>query len=249
MAEEQKLEVEEPVVGWVVWKDAETEMVVLGDGDGQPRLFTSYAAAKWEQGSLDVVAPVTQRRYDELCGKKIVLGEAPQPVKDDPVEDPHEAWVLSILAKLDERNSRSSKRAVKTEPVLPKEVVKPVPAPPEREVDLDRIVTEKEARRRGVRDGEVSAEGFVYLLLADGLADMYKIGYSTDPVRRLKTIQASCPVPLSLEWVIPCWGNDGTELKIHRKFAEQREEGEWFRLSREDVEWIQGLRRGYRVRS
>ena len=149
MAEEQKLEVEEPVVGWVVWKDEWKEMVVLGDEDGQPRLFTSYAAAKWERGSLDVVAPVTQRRYDELGGKKVAVEKSRQPLNDDADEDPQELWVRSVLAKLDEWNSKSSKRVVKSDPTPAKRAVRPDPAPPEQVVKLERMPPKRKANQSG----------------------------------------------------------------------------------------------------
>lgn len=98
------------IVGWVVMKDEWKEMTVLGDEDGRPRLFTSYSAAQWEKDWLDVIVPVTQQRYDELCGKKVAVVEDCQPVKDDPVEDSQEKWVQSMLAKIDERNARLSGR-------------------------------------------------------------------------------------------------------------------------------------------
>jgi hypothetical protein len=245
---EDTLEPGELVVGWVVWKDEEDGMAVLGNEDGQPCLFTSHSAAKRSRKSLDVVSAVTQLQYDELCKEKCAGIEAVQPVEDAPVEDPQEAWVRSILAKVDDWQSRSSRRVVRSDPALPRQMVKPEPAPPDQNAKLDRMLRRQEANQKSTPRLRETVQGFVYLLKADGLTGVYKVGYSTDPVRRLETIQTSCPVPLILEWVIPTLGNDGTELRIHRKFSEQRIHGEWFRLSKLDVQWIQTLRHGFRVR-
>jgi hypothetical protein len=256
---EDALEASDSVVGWVVWKDEEDEMVVLGDEDGVPCLFASQAAAETCKGYLDVVAMVTQQQYDELCRKRAAIEEDPhllthktyengEPVEGDPDEDRQEAWVRSILASLERGGYRTSKPAVESELMSPQQAAELESPSPKQAVKLYRKSRKRRASRKGVSDSVDAVRGWVYLFRADDPVGMYKIGYSTDPVRRLKSIQATCPVSLAFEWAIPCWGNDGTELKIHRKFDGKRVHGEWFRLSKQDVKWIKGLPGGFPVR-
>jgi hypothetical protein len=159
------------------------------------------------------------------------------PVEGDPDEDRQEAWVRSILASLP-KSGRG----------LLEQSVEPVSTSSNQAVKLYRKSRQRKAKEKGTPGSGHAVRGWVYLFRADNPAGMYKIGYSTDPVRRLEAVQAACPAPLVFEWAIPCWGNDGTELKLHRRFAEQRVHGEWFMLSKEDVKWIKELPGGFPVR-
>lgn len=60
-------------------------------------------------------------------------------------------------------------------------------------------------------------------------ADAVKIGFSVQPSARLPEIQWGCPLPLTLEAIMP--GNHDEEARLHRWFADDRITGEWFRLS------------------
>ena len=57
------LAIEAPaVIGWIIWKDG---LKLSWDGTG-PKLFTDYQEALAARRLLDVVAAVTQARYEEL---------------------------------------------------------------------------------------------------------------------------------------------------------------------------------------
>jgi hypothetical protein len=56
-----------------------------------------------------------------------------------------------------------------------------------------------------------------------------KIGSSLEPNARLKEIQTGCPFPLKLEAVLP--GGHEEEHDYHRRFADERLQGEWFKLT------------------
>lgn len=55
----------------------------------------------------------------------------------------------------------------------------------------------------------------------------YKIGYSTDPVRRLAQVQMLAPQPLRIAGLIP-FGSASQEAAVHRRLRYYRHRGEWF---------------------
>lgn len=85
-------------------------------------------------------------------------------------------------------------------------------------------------------------------------ANAVKIGFSVEPRARLPEIQWGCPLPLTLEAVMP--GDHQEERRLHRWFAEERITGEWFQLSEiielviknNAVPHLTGLKRDYKPR-
>ena len=63
-----------------------------------------------------------------------------------------------------------------------------------------------------------------------------KIGYSEDPPRRLSGLVTMSPERLHLLGTIPA--NEGTEGRLHKRFAGFRLHGEWFRPADELLEFI-----------
>lgn len=72
--------------------------------------------------------------------------------------------------------------------------------------------------------------GFVYAITS---GDFVKIGWSTDPRRRLGKVSSDNASPCSLIGFIPATLED--EAALHERFASSRVRGEWFRR-RPDVE-------------
>ena len=79
-------------------------------------------------------------------------------------------------------------------------------------------------------------EGFVYFIAREGHV---KIGWSQDVDRRLSELQIGSATALSLRGTFP--GKLSDESRMHERFSEFRESGEWFRLEGELAEFVRNL--------
>lgn len=83
--------------------------------------------------------------------------------------------------------------------------------------------------------------GHVYLIQAATDEALFKIGRTKHLPSRLKTIGLKLPFEVKLVHSIEVEDSVLAEASLHNRFATKRMNGEWFKLDREDVEWICSL--------
>lgn len=86
---------------------------------------------------------------------------------------------------------------------------------------------------------QLSKKGYVYLLKSP--TGFWKIGKTVDPKNRIATFSVKLPFEVSYAHLIPCYDHHKLEAELHIVFSHLRVEGEWFKLSSTDVQWITSL--------
>jgi hypothetical protein len=86
------------------------------------------------------------------------------------------------------------------------------------------------------QEDEEMGDGYIYIM-HNPSTELHKIGQSRDPERRRKQIgeKVTLVAAYSVKDAL------SSEQALHRHFSEQRVGGEWFRLSGEDLIWIDSL--------
>ena len=93
------------------------------------------------------------------------------------------------------------------------------------------LPTESAPQEQALAVGLMS-EGFVYLLRS---GEHYKVGRSENIERRIREVRTALPDAVVLVHSIRTDVPSGIEAYWHRRFATKRANGEWFRLSVDDV--------------
>lgn len=83
-------------------------------------------------------------------------------------------------------------------------------------------------------------DGYVYVLGGGGY---FKIGRSKNPKSRVGTLAIQLPWPVYIIHTIPCQDHQESERELHRVFDSCRANGEWFKLTSEDLQRIKSIRR------
>lgn len=82
--------------------------------------------------------------------------------------------------------------------------------------------------------------GFCYIITDDNflMTNHYKIGMTTDLKNRLSQLQTSTPYIISKVIILECDNPQDIEQELHERYAEKRIRGEWYQLSKKDLEEI-----------
>jgi hypothetical protein len=102
-----------------------------------------------------------------------------------------------------------------------------------RTMELDRALTPQKIMAARAPKGWC----YVYFVRA---GEVVKIGRAVDVADRIRNMQVGHHEPLKLLAAVPA--HAALEAELHRHFAVEREDGEWFRLSPRLMAYIEGVR-------
>ena len=80
--------------------------------------------------------------------------------------------------------------------------------------------------------------GYIYVIGMGAHSGIVKIGRATDTKRRFNEISPKLPFPLIVVHLIPAKDSFLLESVLHKYFACYRLEGEWFRLTMDEIDLI-----------
>jgi hypothetical protein len=89
------------------------------------------------------------------------------------------------------------------------------------------------------RKSKFTKDGYIYLIKSD--TGHYKIGRSKDVFDRIKTFSIKLPFEIELIHQFPADDTLVAEAQLHKNFAQQRVNGEWFDLTPQMVDNIKNL--------
>lgn len=83
--------------------------------------------------------------------------------------------------------------------------------------------------------------GFVYIIKDITLTQCYKIGHTANPNRRVYDFGIALPFEIMVVMLIKV--NDPLELEttLHHMFADKRTNGEWFKLTDEEINYVRHM--------
>ena len=82
--------------------------------------------------------------------------------------------------------------------------------------------------------------GYVYIL-KDNNSDLFKIGRSKNPIKRLSSLNTAAPYRLTLEHIIECDNYIKEEQFLHSILKLYKVRAEWFRLSSDVLSWLKSI--------
>lgn len=83
-------------------------------------------------------------------------------------------------------------------------------------------------------------EAFIYVIQC-GDFPYYKIGLAKNLQRRRENIQTANPFPITIIIAVQTDGATALERLLHDKFKKQWLHGEWYVLTKQDLEELQGI--------
>ncbi len=89
-------------------------------------------------------------------------------------------------------------------------------------------------RRKEGKKQKTNKDGYVYFIKAEN--GLTKIGETISPKSRYSNIKSMVPMYTEFLFAVKTDNAPGLEEKLHEKFSNKREMGEWFRLSEKDID-------------
>lgn len=84
----------------------------------------------------------------------------------------------------------------------------------------------------------INQTGYVYIVKS---SELYKIGKSVVPKKRLRTYHTECPCVVELIACVKCEEYGKVEKEIHQKYAQHCTHGEWFDIAPPGIESIKSF--------
>ncbi len=117
------------------------------------------------------------------------------------------------------------------------------PMPVVKRDTLDRLLAERLLREKTETPAAEPASGHILngrvYFIDDGF--FIKIGFSSEPQKRIVKLQTASPFKLTLVASVP--GNKRMETDLHKRFRHLKSHGEWFRGESELRQYIRTMRR------
>jgi len=96
-----------------------------------------------------------------------------------------------------------------------------------------------ESRSTAKESVKHKVSGYVYLV--EGAGGIYKIGKTTQLDKRMSFFEIKLPFGVQLICAIPSDDTSTLERQLHERFADKHVNGEWFRLTQQEVEEIKKM--------
>lgn len=110
--------------------------------------------------------------------------------------------------------------------------------------DLRLAQVEFKRKLRAERKAEDVKSYSVYFIQAGGDGGFIKIGYAYDVLKRLENLRTGNALQLKILVTLP--GGRDLEIQLHERFAEHRENREWFRPHEDILRFIEETKASYR---
>jgi hypothetical protein len=138
--------------------------------------------------------------------------------------------ILYLLALEEPNDNLSSWRFLGVHPFWKDETLVNLRVKKQQRFSRDVKKQEREAAKQAKLEARIATDtkpkkGHIYFI-QQGENGAIKIGYSTDPEKRLRTLRTASPYPLQMRLVIE--GGKKLEKELHDKFADCQLDGEWF---------------------